>query len=89
MISKEEFQQTINNPKTYKTKQECIDGIFPIVEFALKHYNISIGFNNQFINSSQIIPIKPDINDEGNIFALFCLYSKIIGEPVTKTLIKK
>lgn len=87
-MTKEEFEKSINHPKTYSSKQETIDGIFPIVEYAIKHLNMVIHMNGQAFDLSKLIPNKPDINDEKNVFALFCMYNKIIGEPVTQMIIK-
>lgn len=87
-MTKQEYAEAISHPKTYNSKQECIDGIFPIVEYAIKHLNMVINLNGQAFDLSKLMPNKPDVNDEKNVFALFCMYNKIIGEPVTQMIIK-
>ena len=89
MMTQQEYEEAIKNPKQYSSKQDTIDGIFTIVEYAIKHLNMIVNINGQTFDLSQIIPNKPDINDEKNVFALFMLYNKIIGEPISQTLIRK
>jgi len=88
-MTQQEYEEAITHPKTYNSKQECIDGIFPIIEYYLKHTNVIFNNGRIVINSSQIILNKPDIKDERNTFALFMAYNKLIGEPITQTLIRK
>jgi hypothetical protein len=89
MMTKEQYEEAVKNPKLYPSKQECIDATFSIVEYYIKHTNINLVINGQQFNLANIIPNKPDINDEKNVFALFMLYNKIIGEPINQTLIRR
>lgn len=78
-MTKQEFEKAISNPKTYNSKQETIDGIFPIVEYWLKNNNLTLSNGRQVINTSQIILNKPDVKDDKNFFWLAYAYNKIIG----------
>lgn len=78
-MTKQEYAEAISHPKTYNSKQECIDGIFPIVEYYLKNSNITVVSGNRKIHSSQIVLNKPDINDDNNFWLLTYAYNKIIG----------
>ncbi|MCK9429309.1 MAG: hypothetical protein M0R17_04845 [Candidatus Omnitrophica bacterium] len=88
-MTEQEFEDAIKHPKTYSSKQETIDGIYPIVEYAIKHLNMVVNINGRHFDLSKIITNKPDINDEKNVFAMFMLYNKLIGEPVIQTIINK
>lgn len=88
-MTKQEFEDAIKHPETYSSKQETIDGIYPIIEYAIKNTNVTVHLRNISLNVSQIIANKPDINDEKNVFAMFMLYNKLIGEPVSQMIINK
>jgi len=86
-MTRQEYDDAINHPKTYLSKQDTIDDLYEIVKAHMKYSNVNFVINGQQFNISKIIPNKPDINDEKNVFALFLLYNKIIGEAISQNII--
>jgi len=78
-MTKQEYEEAIKNPKEYTSKQETIDGIFPIVEYYLKHSGLTLSNGKMVINTEQIILKKPEVNDNNNFVLLAYAYNKIIG----------